>query len=177
MLFNRESSPGFIMNDINITSELFRRACGLWTTGVAIVTTADPAGNPFGLTMNAVTSLSLEPPMFIVCVDNDSDTLAPMTASRVFCVNVLTREQQDLSNRFAKKGSEKFAGLGHSRGVTGAPVLDGTLVSIECRVTAIVAGGDHQIMCGEAQCISVTDNAEAEPLLYFGGRYANLAKA
>ena len=66
------------MNDTSITSDQFRRASGLWATGVSIVTTVDSAGKPYGLTMNAVTSLSLNPPMFIVCVDNNSDTLAPM---------------------------------------------------------------------------------------------------
>ena len=163
------------MHDTNITPELFRRASGLWATGVSIVTTVDDAGTPFGLTMNAVTSLSLNPPLFIVCVDNGSDTLAPITASRVFCVNVLTRAQQDLSNRFAKKGSEKFADIAHHRGASGAPVLADTLVSIECKVTAIVAGGDHQIMCGEVQAITTSEDPSARPLLYFGGRYAELA--
>ena len=162
------------MNDNAITSEQFRRACGLWASGVSIVTTADGAGRPYGLTMNAVTSLSLNPPMFVVCVDNGSDTLSPMCESRVFCVNVLTSEQQDLSNRFAKKGGDKFTGIAYSTGITGAPVLAATLVSIECAVAAIVPGGDHQIMCGEVRRIVVNDSAAAEPLLYYCGRYGRV---
>lgn len=162
------------MNDSSISSEQFRRACGLWATGVSIVTTADSAGLPYGLTMNAVTSLSLNPPMFVVCVDNGSDTLNPMCETRVFCINVLTREQQDLSNRFAKKGGDKFNGIAYSSGVTGAPVLDDTLVSIECAVSAIVPGGDHQIMCGEVRRIVANDSTAAEPLLYYGGRYGRV---
>lgn len=165
------------MNDSTITSDQFRRACGLWASGVSIVTTVDKAGKPYGLTMNAVTSLSLNPPLFIVCVDNGSDTLAPMRESRVFCINVLSSTQQDLANRFAKKGDEKFAGVGHTRSTTGAPVLDGALLSIECVVTDIVAGGDHQIMCGEVHRVVTNDAVGVEPLLYFGGRYAALAKA
>ena len=126
--------------------------------------------------MNAVTSLSLNPPMFIVCVDNGSDTLRPMQDSRVFCVNVLSQAQQELSNRFAKKGEDKFNGVGRSAGVTGAPVLEGTVVSIECSVQSIVAGGDHQIVCGNVQRIIANDATDIEPLLYFGGRYAEIVK-
>lgn len=165
------------MNDTSITSDQFRRASGLWATGVSIVTTVDSAGKPYGLTMNAVTSLSLNPPMFIVCVDNNSDTLAPMRDSKVFCINVLASAQQDLSNRFAKKGEEKFTGVAYGRGTTGAPVLEGALLSIECIVSDIVAGGDHQIMLGEVRRIITNDADGVEPLLYFGGRYAAVAKA
>ncbi|MBK6660930.1 MAG: flavin reductase family protein [Proteobacteria bacterium] len=165
------------MSDNTITPDTFRRASGLWATGVSIVTTVDGAGKPYGLTMNAVTSLSLNPPMFIVCVDNNSDTLAPMRDSKVFCINVLASTQQDLSNRFAKKGDEKFNGVAHAAGATGAPLLAGALLSIECAVTRIVPGGDHQIMLGEVQRIVTSDDAAGEPLLYFGGRYAALTKA
>ncbi len=163
------------MSDQPIPADQFRRACGLWATGVSIVTTSDLAGRPYGLTMNAVTSLSLAPPMFVVCVDNGSDTLKPMQDSRVFCINVLCAPQQDLSNRFAKKGEDKFSGVAWSAGVTGAPILGGTLLAIECAVSAIVPGGDHQIVCGEVRRIVPSEDAAAEPLLYFGGRYARLA--
>ena len=165
------------MNDSTITSDQFRRACGLWATGVSIVTTVDAAGKCYGLTMNAVTSLSLNPPMFIVCVDNNSDTLAPMCESKVFCINVLASAQQDLSNRFAKKGEEKFSSVDHSRGITGAPVLAGVLLAIECAVSSIVPGGDHQIMLGEVRHVVTNDADGVAPLLYFGGRYAAVTKA
>lgn len=163
-----------LMIDHAITPELFRRACGLWATGVSIVTTVDTDGRPYGLTMNAVTSLSLNPPLFIVCVDNGSDTLKPMQDSRVFCVNVLTTDQENLSNRFAKKGADKFVGVDYIDGVTGAPVLAGSLVSVECVVTAMIAGGDHQICCGEVRRLALNDAPQVAPLLYFGGRYASL---
>jgi flavin reductase (DIM6/NTAB) family NADH-FMN oxidoreductase RutF len=167
---------GFKMSENVITPDEFRRASGLWATGVSIVTTVDAAGRPYGLTMNAVTSLSLNPPMFIVCVDNHSDTLAPMRDSRVFCINVLASTQQDLSNRFAKKGEDKFNGIPHARGTTGAPLLGGALLCIECKIENVVAGGDHQIMLGVVQRIVPSTEPNVEPLLYFGGRYAGLAK-
>ena len=164
------------MTENAITPEEFRRASGLWATGVSIVTTVDADGKAYGLTMNAVTSLSLNPPMFIVCVDNHSDTLAPMRDSRVFCINVLASTQQELSNRFAKKGDDKFNGIPHACGATGAPLLDGALLCIECEVGTIVDGGDHQIMLGEVKRIVTSTEPGVEPLLYFGGRYAGLAK-
>lgn len=155
-----------------ITPELFRKASGLWATGVSIVTTIDEAGAPFGLTMNAVTSLSLEPPQYLVNVDNGSDTLTALQASRVFCINVLADGQQELSNRFAKKGDDKFDGVDFSAGDSGAPRLAGALMTIDCRIQAIHPGGDHQIVVGDVLDIATNDG---KPLLYFGGRYAELA--
>lgn len=162
------------MSKDDLTSEQFRRACGLWASGVSIVTTADADGIPYGLTMNAVTSLSLDPPMFLVCVDLGSDTLAPMTGSRCYCINVLTARQQELSNRFAKKGEDKFDGVAWQAGSTGAPVIGDTLISIECSVSDILDGGDHKIMCGLVEAIHSNDSVDVEPLLYYGGRYAAL---
>jgi flavin reductase (DIM6/NTAB) family NADH-FMN oxidoreductase RutF len=160
-----------------ITPENFRKASGLWATGVSIVTTSDQQGTPYGLTMNSVTSLSLDPPLYIVNVDSGSDTLAPMLATQSFCINVLTSAQQELSNRFAKKGEGKFAGVEYTSGTTGAPRLDGCLMSIECRISAVHPGGDHQIVVGEViEILSADDRHGARPLLYFGGRYANVAE-
>lgn len=161
------------MNDI--TPELFRKASGYWTTGVSVVTTADVDGKPYGLTMNAVTSLSLSPPLFLICVDNRSDTLEPIRRSGAFCVNVLTALQQDLSNVFAKKGGDKFGGVNYERGVTGAPLLMGRLMAIECQVTGYHEAGDHKIFVGEVKNIDVTADEQAQPLIYYRGRYATLA--
>jgi 3-hydroxy-9,10-secoandrosta-1,3,5(10)-triene-9,17-dione monooxygenase reductase component len=158
-----------------ISPERFRRASGLWATGVSIVTTIDTDGVPFGLTMNSVTSLSLDPPLYIVNVDNGSDTLAPMLDTRAFCINVLADGQQELSNRFAKKGDDKFRGVDYVAGATHAPRLTGSLMSIDCRVSAVHEGGDHQIVIGEVVEIVTSDGGdEAKPLLYYGGRYASL---
>lgn len=162
------------MTDHPITAELFRRACGLWATGVSIVTTIDTAGKPFGLTMNAISSLSLDPPMMLACVDKGSDTLAPLLASRVFCVNILTSAQQDLSNRFAKKGHDKFDGIAWAPGKVGAPVLADTLVSIECELADVYEGGDHKICCGAVRDIVTNESVDVAPVLYFGGRYGSL---
>ena len=160
-----------------INADDFRRACGLWATGVSIVTSVDGQGKPFGLTMNAVTSLSLDPPMFLVCVDKGSDTLKAILDSGVFCVNVLAQGQQALSDRFAKKGDDKFSGIEHEAGSTGAPVLAGTLLAIECTVKAVLPGGDHEIFCGEVEQVRADHAESAEPLLYYGGQYGAVNKA
>ena len=158
----------------SFTTDDFRNTCGLWATGVSIVTTVGPEGEPYGLTMNGVTSLSLDPPMMLVCVDERSDTLAPMTKSRCFCINVLTKDQEQLSNRFAKKGENKFESVAWSGATTGAPVIEGSLVSIDCSVSAIYEGGDHKIFCGEA--VTIVPAAETKPpLIYFAGRYKDLS--
>ena len=159
-----------------ITPEDFRKASGLWATGVSIVTAVDKAGVPFGLTMNSVTSLSLDPPLYLVNVDNGSDTLAPMLETRAFCINVLAADQQNFSNRFAKKGDDKFQAVEYVSGATGAPRLTGSLMSIDCEISAVHPGGDHQIVVGEVIEIVAADvTASVKPLLYFGGRYANVS--
>lgn len=163
------------MNAPTIDANHFRRACGQWATGVSIVTTADPDGKPYGLTMNAVSSLSLDPPMFLVCVDKNSDTREPMLAGGNFCVNVLTTEQQDLSNRFAKKGDDKFVDVEWEVSASGAPRLASTLMSIACEVSEVFSGGDHDIICGTVCEIVQSTHAQAKPLLYYGGGYGAIA--
>ncbi len=158
-----------------LTPDLFRKASGHWATGVAIVTTCDLDQSPYGLTMNSVTSVSLTPPLFLICVDNKSDTLEPMRRSGVFCINVLSLGQQVLSNTFAKKNPNKFDGVGFDRGTTGAPRLHGRLMAIECAVTASYPGGDHQIFIGEVRAISLPEADTLAPLLYFRGGYAQVA--
>ena len=155
------------------TAEEFRSTCGLWATGVSIVTTIGPERQPYGLTMNGVTSLSLDPPMMLVCIDLKSDTLVPMTKSGCFCINVLSKEQEQLSNRFAKKGADKFESVTWSTATTGAPAIDGSLVSIDCSVKVIYDGGDHKIFCGEV--LSILPATETKPpLIYFSGGYKDL---
>lgn len=158
----------------DLTPDNFRKACGYWATGVSIVTTRDVDQTPYGLTMNAVTSLSLTPPMFIICVDNKSDTLEPMKRSGVFCINVLSSGQQDLSNSFAKKNPNKFDGVVFERGITGSPMLHGRLMAIDCAVTAVHPGGDHHVFIGEVRAITLPESDALEPLLYYRGRYAKV---
>ncbi|WP_454651136.1 flavin reductase family protein [Bradyrhizobium liaoningense] len=156
-----------------LDANAFRHIAGHWVTGVAVVTTIDQAGNPLGLTMNGLTSLSLSPPQFLICLDNKSETLAALRDSRVFCINFLHRDQRDLSTLFATKNSNKFLGVEWTKGVTGAPILGGGLGHMELRLGQLLSGGDHQIAIGE---VVAADVRAGEPLAYFNGKYRSVAE-
>ncbi len=151
-----------------------RRVMGHFATGVTIVTTKSGDGTPYGLTATAFTSLSLDPPLCIVCVDRRAESFAHFYDSKVFTVNVLVREQEDLSNRFAKSGGDKFSGVPTVPGRHGAPLIAGALAHLECRITDTLEGGDHVIHVGRVEHVHT---APGEPLLYFQGRYRRLADA
>jgi flavin reductase (DIM6/NTAB) family NADH-FMN oxidoreductase RutF len=151
-----------------------RRIMGHFATGVTVVTTHDGNGRRYGLTANAVCSLSLTPPLVLVCVDKSAESHPAFERSRVFAVNVLSDAQRDLSQRFAVSGGEKFAGLACRTGITGAPILEGALAHVECRVSTVHEGGDHTIYVG---AVEGGDAAEGQPLLFFRGRYRLLGDA
>jgi flavin reductase (DIM6/NTAB) family NADH-FMN oxidoreductase RutF len=149
-----------------------RRVMGQFATGVTIITTRSSDGTPYGLTANAFTSLSLDPPLCLVCVDRKAESFAHFYDSRVFTVNVLTREQEELSNRFAKSGGDKFTGVATVPGHHGAPLIAGALAHLECLITDTLEGGDHVIHVGRIEHVDVSPG---DPLLFFQGRYRALA--
>src|SRR5581483_5173069 len=126
----------------------FRRALGCFATGVTVITAMDGEGKPRGLTANAFSSLSLDPTLILICVYHKSDTFPVIAEARSFGVNVLSEEQREISQRFARKGEDKFEGLDHHLGETGVPVLDGALAVLECEVTESYPAGDHTIFIG-----------------------------
>jgi len=130
--------------------EKFRKLAGHWLTGVSVVTTKDQEGRPVGMTMSAVTSLSLDPPQFLICVDNRARTLSAIVATGHFCINYLRQDQEHLASAFAKRGEDRFAALAHRVETTGSPVLEGAIAFIEWRVHAVHPGGDHTIIVGDA---------------------------
>jgi flavin reductase (DIM6/NTAB) family NADH-FMN oxidoreductase RutF len=152
----------------------FRRTVGNFATGVTVVTTRDEEGNPKGFTANSFASLSLDPPLIIVCVDKRSDTHTAMQREGVaFAVNILAEHQRELSRRFASKGGVgKFAGVAYRQEKTGAPILDEVLAVVECTVLERFDGGDHTVVVGEVQ--NVAAGEEAKPLLYYRGSYNTL---
>ena len=149
-----------------------RRLMGHFATGVTIITTKGADGTPYGLTANAFTSLSLDPPLCIVCVDRKAESFAHFYDSKVFTVNILTTEQEDLSNRFAKSGGDKFTGVATVPGHHGAPLIEGALAHIECRITDTLEGGDHVIHVGQVEHMHMQ---AGDPLLFFQGRYRRLS--
>jgi flavin reductase (DIM6/NTAB) family NADH-FMN oxidoreductase RutF len=150
----------------------FRKALGQFATGISVVTTRDAAGRPMGLTVNAFASVSLDPPLVLVCIDNRSETHDGFEASGVFGVSVLSEDQEAWSRRFAAPGHEKFAPGDLRSGETGVALVPGALAHIECRVTAALPGGDHTIYVGEVLRLQV---APGRPLVYHASGYARLS--
>lgn len=146
-----------------------RRVMSRWTTGVAVITSRNESG-PRGATTNALTSLSLDPLLVLVCLDLGSNTLAAVRASGRFCVNVLAADQEELARRFATKasGEEKLAGVPHQL-TDGVPVLDGVLTWLACEVDRELDGGDHAILVGRP--LEAGGDQDAQPLVFFGGHY------
>jgi flavin reductase (DIM6/NTAB) family NADH-FMN oxidoreductase RutF len=154
---------------MTISAEDFKRALSRRASGVAVVT-ARNGERIHGMTVSAFTEVSLDPPLVLVCADKRSNTLPVIRAGGVFAINVLARDQQELSNRFAVKKDEdrRFDGLEFDRGRTGAPLLRGVAVNIDCRVVAEHDAGDHVLFLGEVQEVRSFDH---DPLLYFRGAY------
>jgi len=148
-----------------------RNVMGHFATGVTVITTKDITGKPFGLTVNSFTSLSLNPPLVVVCVDKTVDCYSCFDETKVFAVNVLSEDQEELSRRFATKGIEKFAGIQWRMGEHGAPLLDGVIGTIECKVNHSYEGGDHTIFLGEILSAAAKGD---RPLLFFKGKYHRL---
>ena len=151
-----------------------REAMGQFATGVTVVTSVGPDGKPVGTTANAVTSLSLEPPLVLVCFDRRSATLTAIQGHGAFAVNVLGHRQRQLSANFAKRGlSAVWDGVIHQRGPTGSPRLADVIAVIECTVEHAFPGGDHEIIIGRVRHVE-TNGEGATPLLFWRGTYASL---
>ncbi len=157
---------------MGVDQQEFRGVMGHFATGVTVITTHDGNGQFFGLTANAVSSVSLSPPLLLCCVDKKAESYAAFGGSRVFTVNILSREQEVLSRKFSKSGGDKFEGVGYRVGATGSPVLKDVLAYLECEVRYDFDAGDHTIYVGEP--IDMAMDQETDPLLYFRGGYRNL---
>ncbi len=149
-----------------------RQIMGQFATGITIVATDGEAG-PHGLTANAVASLSLDPPLILVAVDNRAHSLDYLKRNKCFTVNILRSDQEEISRRFATPGPKDFSGVKITKATTTAPVLVDSLAFADCRVVAILPGGDHEIFVGE---IVAGEYHGGEPLLYYAGRYRRLAE-
>ena len=157
-----------------VTSEEFRRACGRFATGVTVASVLDAQGAPHGLTVSSFTSVSLSPPLISICLGHAVTIIDLFRNARYFGINVLAENQQELSERFARQGWDRFDGLKWHRGKTGVPLLTGTLASIECAVEQRVTAGDHDIFVAEMVSARVH---EGDPLIHFSSRYRGLAPA
>jgi flavin reductase (DIM6/NTAB) family NADH-FMN oxidoreductase RutF len=157
-----------------VSAAELREAMGHFATGVTVVTSVDADGQPAGTTANAVTSLSLDPPLVLVCFDLGSLTLQAIRGHGAFVVNVLAAPQQHLSRNFARRGfTAAWDGVRHRRGPTGSPRLEDVLAVLECTVEHSLPGGDHEIVVGRVQHAE-TSSVPGAPLVFFRGTYASL---
>lgn len=153
----------------------FRRALGAFATGVSAVCAENTQGEPFGITVNSFTSVSLEPPLILVCLAKHADTLPPILETKHFSVNVLALDQTAISQALAQKGgTQKMASVPLCRTPSGTPGIAGAMARFDCRLFATYPGGDHEILVGEV--LSFETEAEKEPLVYWRGAYRKLAQ-
>jgi len=148
----------------------FRDVIGHFASGVTIITSRY-GDEDFGVTANAVSSLSLDPPMMLVCLNRVSRTQTAVSRSKGFSVNILNENQGDLAVRFATSESDKFRGVGVTYGELGNPLLDGAIAHLECRVIEEVSGGTHCVFLAGVQR---AERFDGEPLAYFRGRFGRL---
>lgn len=156
-----------------ITADEFRDVIGHFATGVTVVTAVE-AGERFGSTASAVSSLSLEPPMLLVCMNRQSATGACVSRAGRFAVNILEAGQGALAKRFASKVADKYAGVDTSEGCFGGPLLEGALAHVECRVVEEVSGGTHSVFLAEVERAQA---GTGTPLAYYRGQFGRLELA
>ena len=149
-----------------------RNALGCFATGVTIVTVLDTDGRPVGLTANSFTSVSLDPPLLLVCVATTSSSAATLRSAETFAVNVLHTGQQPASTRFARRDENRFAATSWKAWESGAPIIQHSLASFECERHAVHDGGDHMILVGRVR--RARYEPQRDPLLFFRGKYRRL---
>jgi flavin reductase (DIM6/NTAB) family NADH-FMN oxidoreductase RutF len=149
-----------------------RDALGCFATGVTVVTCVDLVGTPAGLTVNSFTSVSLEPPLLLVCVHKLAASAEALIGASHFAINVLQTGQQPASMRFSTRDEDRFGVTPWSRGEAGAPILKESLGVFACERFAVYDGGDHHLLVG--QVVKASFDGGLDPLLYFRGRYRRL---
>jgi flavin reductase (DIM6/NTAB) family NADH-FMN oxidoreductase RutF len=166
------SSEPSKVHPAGVSSEEFRHACGRFATGVAVASVVDESGAAHGLTISSFTSVSLHPPLVLICIGHDVTVIEPFRRATRFGINFLREQDRDLSQRFATKGLDKFNGTAWRLGQTGVPVIDDALGVMECETHQRIGSGDHDILVGRVVATRVADGA---PLLYYASRYRKLA--
>lgn len=156
---------------MHVTEVEFRNALSRFASGVSVVTTRDNDGRSYGITVSAFCSVSLFPPLVLICIEKSTASHFAFIQSEAFVVNVLKESQVGLSERFAAPAPDKFEHIDHRPGIEGIAVLSDALANIECRLTAHHDAGDHSIFVGEVERTTVD---AGEPLLYFRGTYHKL---
>jgi len=154
----------------SVDQTTFREAMRHFASGVTVVTTIFD-DRPVGITVSAFSSLSLEPPLVLICIDRRAESHGAIAAAGVFAVNILKQDQAHLSRLFASRNANKFASVSYDLSDLGLPILQDALTTLECRVAEAVAGGDHTIYIGEVLDAHVNSG---QPLIYYESAYRDL---
>ena len=156
---------------MSIDDARFKLAMSHFASGVTVVTTKHE-GTPYGMTVASFASLSLHPPLVLICIEKGVKTHDAIAAAGTFGVSILAQTQADVSGRFASKIDDKFGGVSLRRGELEVPLIAGAICTLECRLHDTFDGGDHTIFVGE---VVATETAEAAPLVYYRSGYRELA--
>jgi flavin reductase (DIM6/NTAB) family NADH-FMN oxidoreductase RutF len=158
---------------LNVSADEFRSVLGRFASGVTVVTTRGPDETDQGMTVSAFCSVSLDPPLVLICIEKNASVHRALTASDRFAVNILAVNQEQLARRFSIIDIDRFEGVGYSRSQHGIAILDDVLGVVECTRHAMYDGGDHTIILGEVEAAHVTSGS---PLLYYRGGYSQLER-
>ena len=160
-----------------MTPDQFRKIMSQFATGITIVTASTDEGAAYGVTVNSFASVSLDPLLVLICLDNRLSGFQAFKVGRVFGVSVLSESQEHVSKYFAQRGLDKSKAE-YATGETGVPLVSGALAHLECEIVAAHPGGDHTIFVGQVKAGQVTPGAgDKGPLLYFRSQYTRLSKA
>jgi flavin reductase (DIM6/NTAB) family NADH-FMN oxidoreductase RutF len=159
-----------------VHADRLRGVMGHFATGVTIITTRDRSGRPFGTTANAVSSVSLRPPLVLACLRRESETLAGLLEHRRFAVNVLHSSQAELSDRFARRAADDTWDAVAHRSANGIPLLEGAIATVQCELHDVADGGDHVVVIGHVIALDEA-SADADPLLFYRGSYRRIGAA
>jgi flavin reductase (DIM6/NTAB) family NADH-FMN oxidoreductase RutF len=157
-----------------IDSRTFRDAMGRFASGVTVITTTASDGRPSGFTATSLCSVSLDPPLVLFCLGRRADIFDDFNTADHFAINILRRDQEHMSQRFAARGVEVWEGVAYDSWPSGCPMLPGVLATMECRKVATHDGGDHAIIVGE-MLQAVVDDDGVDPLVYHCGAYHGLS--
>lgn len=152
----------------------YRKTLGTFSTGVTIITTQSEGGF-YGFTANSFTSVSLDPPLVLFCVNKAATFVEALSKSKIFGINILAVDQEALSNRFANSAlvnDERFEGVSYQISDSGCPIIDGSLAFLDCEQYKISAAGTHQIVMGKVKMFARLRHGS--PLVYFGGGYRSI---
>lgn len=156
-----------------ISNDEFRAALSRFPSGVTVVTTKDADGVFHGITVSAFCSLSLEPPLVLICIEKSAGSHDALVEAKAFVVNILSSTQIALSEQFASLLPDKFLGVSHNSGMNGMPILDGIVASLECSLKQVSDGGDHTIFIGLVENVSINDGF---PLVYSQSSYWSISE-